>query len=220
MPSFERAGGIPLLNMMSGWGPSRATNPSSGDDPLTLGIAPGASAPVAPPIIYQPTVVEQGVHTALPPMLPDMPDEELPPSPSAPPSPLLAEILVNLSRNVALLKGRTIQLNFEDHDAVMRVLINAYERGIKEEIFSLRMEHLSTLSGRESDASPSLRSPDQQATVVPEVPHLDAGSQPAEAGHPRTTSVLTVPATAPNRKRRVPVVPRIREGAPAPSPPA
>ena len=201
MGLFERDGRTTVQHMIGGWAGSRATNPSSGDDPVSLGMLPGIlnlpqspsyndNPPVgqAPPgMLGAPGLLESEA------MAGSLPAFVAPEVPSGPPGPQL--ILIDLNQNVALLNSRTIQLDFDAHEIIMKVLIDSYEKMLRDELTSLRMEHLCSSQGE----------------GTPPVP---------EQARPAATQHLQSMPQKPRRKRKMPNVLRIQKGAGTPAPTA
>ena len=200
MPRFDRDTSIPLHSMLTGWAPSRAINPSDGTDPVSLGMLPAGLAPVSPPVPNEP-------YEPPTPYIDYTPTGDSYDQSAYTPQPkqqeLSAEILVNLSRNIALLNGRTITLDFDAHDAIMKVLIDCYERLLKDELYSLRMEHL--LSPFETGTP--MPPPDQSAAMVQPMPRETTATLSKTAGPVPSPNVLEVHAKAPKRARRLSLMP-------------
>jgi hypothetical protein len=122
---YER--GQSIFSMLGGFEPSRAANPSEGNDPVSLGMLPaarGVAVPSAPP-------------PAAPP-----PAEPAPQLVSAEPvAPPPNEDIVLLNRNVAIMQGKAVQLLPEHVQYIVAVLMNALEISMANELIMMRQAY-------------------------------------------------------------------------------
>lgn len=189
MPVFERAGQTSLFSMLGGYGPSRAVNPSEGNDPVSLGLFPSsAGAPVSREIG---TLSGSGV----PALLFDEPDmavplaQERPMAPIIPaervdkPQPPPAANMLLLDDGRVSLNGRVFMLPAEAYETVIEAVLSAYEadRDAELEYMRNRMQPFAR-------TRPAVRKTSRKAAVVRRVQKPTARKKPAK---PR-------PAAAPN----------------------
>lgn len=122
---FER--GQSIFSMLGGYEPSRAANPSEGNDPVSLGMLPaarGSAVPSAPP------------HAAPPP-----PPEPAPQTGSAGTVAVPQEDMVFLNQGVALLRGKVVPLAPAHVQYIVSVLMHALETAMATELLTMRQEY-------------------------------------------------------------------------------
>jgi len=212
MPRWEREGTpVHVSHMFGDWGPSRAVNPSAGDDPISLGMFSGHGAPVPMPVGPPPPPPEEPVVPPVPSLAEQV---AAPPSPAPPPAEPMRNMLL-LDDGRVHLNGRYFALNSDHLQTVMQVVMDAYEQTLRDEITTLRLEFNllpPTTSG------PAMQTPDVEAPVVRPVPGEDSPQESEAAGRPTPTQLQQM-LLAEAAKRGLPVVQgrktRTRTSAPA-----
>lgn len=219
MARFERAGETSVLNMLGRLEPSRAINPSDGTDPISLGLMPSVEGetpylrPGPSPATFEAlgTELEQQNQTV--------------PSPGEYPTVdalraaieaagIMPERWINLDSGQAMLDGQIILLSLDDSQKIMETLIDAFDRGMRERVLSLRMEYLHEAGV----AREEMRPPDTEASLVRPVQGEGASQEPAPTGPPPSPDLQPVLPARPKRRRRVQPLSRreVRETPPTP----
>lgn len=209
MPRFAPDGAISVSRMMGGWESSRAINPSDGTDPVSLGLLPrGADpSPLTPVTFPEHPTAGPAPTPHLPEIFQDLVEE----SPLYPgPIPRL----LNLDTQQALLNGETIPLSISDVQTIMEIVINAYERSIRDKVTSLRMEYLYEVPSSGEAVQPT----DTERALVRALQGPRAQEQPEEPGQPPTPDLQSLPQAGPKRRRRLQPLPRSEAGAGATPP--
>ena len=194
--NFER--GQSIFTMLGGYEPSRATNPSDGTDPVSMGMLPaarGAAVPSAPP------------HAE-----PPAPEPDREPAGGQQVAPTNEDVVL-LQRGVALLRGRAIPLMPEHTQYIVSILMHALELSMANEILTMRQEYglLET-----NQLGQMVQSPDNGTGMVRpmqgEEPEADGSGAPEHSD-----PVLQEMPKAKDKKRSLRLVPSPEPGEPTPN---
>jgi hypothetical protein len=187
MPRWEKEGDqVHVSHLFAPWMPSRAVNPSAGDDPISLGMFSGQSASV--PIIIGPPPPPAEAPS---PPIPVPPPQDVP-APAAPPpaaEPMRNMLLLDDGR--VHLNGRYLSLNVDQLAEVMRLVMDAYEQKLRDEVTTLRLEFNLLPPPTEG---PAMQAPSNNGRLVPTMPAEEHILQSAPPRHETPADMQPLPS--------------------------